>query len=67
MKANVGSTDRIVRIVFGVIVLAVGLLAGLESPWNFVADGVGAVLILTAGMKFCPAYVIFGASTCKKD
>ncbi|MDX8396952.1 MAG: DUF2892 domain-containing protein [Mariprofundaceae bacterium] len=65
MKANVGCTDRIVRTVLGVMVLAAGLLAGLATPWNFVADGVGVILILTAGISFCPAYAIFGASTCK--
>jgi hypothetical protein len=43
MKANVGSTDRIIRIVLGLIPLA------------------------TAFMRWCPAYLPFGISTCKTE
>jgi hypothetical protein len=65
MKANLGCTDRIIRTVIGAGILAAGLMAGIEEPWNYVADAVGAILILTAGIKFCPAYALLGASTCK--
>jgi len=65
MKANLGCVDRIVRAVLGAVFLSVGLMAGLAEPWNYVADGVGGVLLLTSMIKFCPAYTIFGASTCK--
>jgi len=67
MKANLGMMDRSVRAVVGAVALAAGLLAGLAVPWNYVADGVGAVLLVTSVIKFCPAYAIVGASTCKND
>jgi len=67
MKANVGSIDRAVRLLAGLALAGCGLFGGIASPWNVVAMAVGAVLILTAAFKFCPAYSIFGASTCDKD
>jgi len=51
----------------GLGLIAAGLLAGLASPWNWVAIGVGAVLAVTAMIKFCPAYAIIGANTCPKQ
>lgn len=67
MQANLGSMDRMIRFILGVVLLAAGLLADLAVPWNYVADGVGVVLLLTSMIKFCPAYAIVGASSCKGD
>jgi len=67
MKANLGSADRVIRFVLGLALIGMGFLAGLASPWNWVAIGVGAVFAVTASIKFCPAYAIIGASTCAKD
>lgn len=64
MKANVGTIDRLFRIVVGVGLIAAGFLAGLAAPWNYVAMGVGAVLALTAIISFCPLYAVIGANTC---
>ncbi len=61
---NVGSTDRILRIIVGVVLLALAYfyLAGV-GMW--IAGIVGVVLILTALMRTCPAYSLLGMSTCK--
>ena len=63
-SANIGSTDRIIRIVIG-IALAVYAYSSLLSPWSLVAYAIAAVLIVTAIVRFCPAYRLIGASTCK--
>lgn len=69
MRINVGSADRVVRLILGVILIAAPFLSGLSlfaSPlpfWGAVV--VGAVLVLTAAVRFCPLYTIFGLSTCK--
>jgi len=65
MKTNLGGMDRVVRLIVGAVLLVIGLMVGIAAPWNYVLDAVGGILILTAGIKFCPAYVLFGASTCK--
>jgi len=67
MKANLGSADRMIRFILGVGLIAAGFLAGLASPWNFIAMGIGAILAVTALVKFCPAYAMIGASTCTRE
>jgi len=61
MKCNVGGTDRIIRIIMGVVIILAGVY--FKSWWGVV----GIVPILTALIKFCPAYIPFGFSTCKPD
>ena len=67
MKANVGTIDRAARLVVGLVLLSCGLFANFASPWNYVAMGVGAVMILTAAFRFCPAYTVIGLDTGAKE
>lgn len=66
--ANVGSADRIVRIIAGIVLAALPFMlenATLATPlvkWAMVL--VGLVLITTALVRFCPLYRVVGASTC---
>ncbi|MDX8395713.1 MAG: DUF2892 domain-containing protein [Mariprofundaceae bacterium] len=64
MNANVGNIDRVLRLVAGAAVIALGYMGGLESPWNIVAIGAGSVFVLTAIIKFCPLYTLLGLNTC---
>ncbi len=64
MKANVGTMDRVFRLLAGAAAIAFGYMGGLASPWNAVAIGAGSVFVLTAFIKFCPLYVILGLDTC---
>ncbi len=61
MKCNVGGTDRIIRIILGVVIILAGFY--FQSWWGVV----GIVLIVTGLIRFCPAYIPFGFSTCKPD
>lgn len=61
MKSNVGSTDKILRIVVGLGLLA--LVFVLEGParwWGLV----GLVPLLTGLFGFCPLYSLLGINTC---
>lgn len=58
MKTNVGSIDRVIRIIVGIGILGAGYY--FKSWWALV----GLVPLLTAFVGFCPAYVPFGLSTC---
>jgi len=60
MKANVGSTDRVIRFVLGVVIIALGFY--FKSWWGVV----GVVPIMTGLLNFCPAYNLIGVSTKKK-
>ena len=55
---NVGSVDRIIRIVLGLALIALAV-TGVFSPWGYI----GVILVVTAFLKFCPAYAIVGMKT----
>lgn len=64
---NVGSVDRGVRALIGVIALVLafttlGVMTG--SLWGIVAAMVGVVMLGTAAMGMCPLYIPFKLSTC---
>lgn len=67
MSFNVGTPDRIARIVIGAVLVLLPLVSGLAlfaNPlWFWAAIIVGAVLIVTAIVRFCPLYAILGLST----
>jgi hypothetical protein len=68
MTPNVGSADRIVRLVVGLVLVVLPFLPGLETaaPWlRWGALAVGLVMIATAAMRFCPAYTLLGIRTCR--
>lgn len=56
---NVGSTDKIVRIAVGAILILLALV-GTIGWWGWI----GVVLIVTGLMNWCPAYNLFGIKTC---
>ena len=58
MKCNVGTTDRIIRVLVGLIVIVLGLV--FHSWWG----AIGVVLLATAALGWCPLYLPFGLSTC---
>jgi hypothetical protein len=61
MVVNVGSVDRVLRIVVGIAVLSLFfVLEGNARYWSLV----GLVLLVTGVVRFCPAYSVIGVSTC---
>jgi len=65
MKANVGTTDKIIRVIIGVALLLVAFLVPLSQLLKILFIVIGAVAILTALIGFCGAYLPFGINTCK--
>jgi hypothetical protein len=59
MKKNVGGADKVLRIIAGLVIIALGI--NFQSWWGLV----GIVPLLTALTGTCPAYLPFGISTCK--
>lgn len=57
MTCNMGSTDRILRGIAGVAIIAAGLY--FTSWWGLI----GLIPLGTAFVGWCPAYVPFGIST----
>lgn len=66
MKANTGSTDRIIRIVLAIIIGYYAYSTSFETAWlQIVLYVVASILLVTAFLKFCPLYKIFGINTCE--
>lgn len=61
MNRNVGNTDRIIRIVLGIVILALGVAA---QSWLAV---LAIIPFGTALIGWCPLYTLFGIRTCPVD
>lgn len=69
MTMNVGTIDRVFRLLLGIILLAAPFVSGLavfaSSTATLISVIAGIVMLGTSALKFCPLYRIFGIRTCK--
>lgn len=67
MKKNEGNLDRIVRTILGVVALGVAFVA-LDvmngAIFGIILAAIGAVLLVSAAVGFCPMYRLIGLETC---
>ena len=59
MKFNVGGVDRMLRIVVGLVLIALAA-TGTVGWWGWL----GVIPLLTGMMRFCPLYSLVGLNTC---
>jgi hypothetical protein len=59
MKVNVGTLDRTVRILAGLVLVGLAL-AGVIGVWGWI----GVVPLATGLIRNCPLYSIVGVNTC---
>ncbi|MGS0754387.1 YgaP family membrane protein [Roseateles sp. GG27B] len=59
MKANVGTIDQALRIIAGLVLIALAF-TGQVGAWGYV----GILLVLTGAFRFCPAYTLLGMNSC---
>lgn len=59
MSRNLATWDRVARLVVGAVLIAL-VFVGPQTPWGWI----GIVPIVTALVGFCPAYRLFGLSSC---
>jgi hypothetical protein len=69
MTANVGTVDRIARLLIGTALIVAPLLnfmgIGASMATAYTIMGIGAILALTAIFSVCPLYSVLGLSTNK--
>ncbi len=58
MTTNVGGIDKLIRIILGLAIIGAGVY--YQSWWG----AIGAIPLLTAFIGYCPAYLLFGISSC---
>jgi hypothetical protein len=66
MVHNVGTVDRAIRIIAGLVLAGAGLLGSVPAPWHYLAIVIGIVLLVTGIAARCPAYTLLGFSTLEK-
>jgi uncharacterized membrane protein HdeD (DUF308 family) len=64
MTKNVGGAERGIRLVIGIVLLALGFLHVVTGTMAIVAYIVGAVALITGLVQYCPAWTLFGINTC---
>jgi len=60
MKCNVGSMDKVARIVIGVALIAYAYVGAQPLAY------IGIIPLVTGLIGFCPLYALFGLSSCSK-
>lgn len=66
MKLNTGSTDRIIRVMFGIAIAYFTYSTVIETVWvQVLLYVIAAILLVTALLGNCPLYSIFKINTCK--
>ena len=65
MKANMGTTDKVIRIVLAAAIAGLYLGGVISGTIAIVGLAVVGIFVLTSLIGFCPLYAIFGLSTCK--
>ena len=63
MKKNVGTTDKVIRILAAVAVIILYFTNVISGTLAIILLAVSSLLILTSFISFCPVYWPFGIST----
>ena len=66
MKQNESNVDRIIRVVAGIVLLFLGFSGMLSGGLAVVGYIVGAILVFTGALGFCPIYAALKIGTFKK-
>jgi hypothetical protein len=67
MKKNMGSADRIIRVVLAIVIAALYFTHVISGTLALVLLIVVVIFIITSTFSFCPLYLPFGISTKKKS
>lgn len=62
MTTNVGSIDRVLRVIIGLALLAL-VFVGPKTPFGYL----GLIPLITGLVGTCPLYSLLGISTCRHE
>lgn len=66
MKKNMGSIDRIIRILAAVVIAILYFTHVISGTAAIVLGIIAIIFIATSFISFCPLYLPFNINTCKK-
>jgi Protein of unknown function (DUF2892) len=64
MTCNVGGVERPIRIVIGILVIALGAFASLPPIGTAIALVVGTIALVTGAIGYCPLWALLRMNTC---
>jgi hypothetical protein len=65
-EKNVGKIDRVVRIILGIVLIAVFALNMVAAPWSYLVVLIGLIALVTGAVGTCPLYSVIGFTTMSK-
>jgi hypothetical protein len=65
MKKNIGRTDKITRLVIAALIAVLYLTKVISGTLGIVLLIASVSMLVTSLFNFCPAYTLFGVSTCE--
>ena len=66
MKKNLGTFDRIIRVIVAAIFVSLFASGIVTGTWGIILVVLAAVLLLTSLVSFCPLYLPFGLDTLRR-
>lgn len=66
MKKNMGTADRIVRILLAVLFATLYFSGFVKGILGIILLGFGIIFLLTSVVSFCPLYTVVGINTCAR-
>jgi len=67
MKKNMGTIDKVIRILVAVLVVILYFTNVISGTPGIILLALSAVLVVTTVLGFCPIWLALGLSTTKKD
>lgn len=65
MKTNMGSADRIIRVLLAIVMGILYFTDIISGTLGIVLFALSVIFVLTSLVSFCPLYTPFGFNTCK--
>lgn len=66
LNKNMGTLDRTLRIMIAVVIAALYFNGNLSGMTATILGILAVIFVITSIVSFCPLYLPFGLSTCKK-
>jgi hypothetical protein len=66
MKTNMGTLDRILRVVVAVVIAVLYFTGTVSGTLGYVLLALGGIFLFTSALSVCPLYLPFGINTCPK-
>ena len=67
MKKNMGTIDKVIRILVAVVVVTLYFTKVISGTLGVILLALSAVFVVTSVFSICPLYMPFGLSTRKKE